>query len=32
MNFVSQEMQGTVAPTDSRFRKDIRAYEDGEIE
>ena len=32
MNFVSPEMTGIVAPTDSRFRKDIRSYEHGEIE
>ena len=32
VNFVSDEMKGFVPPTDSRYRKDLRCYEDGEIE
>ena len=29
MNFKSEEMNGIVSPTDSRFREDIRLYEEG---
>jgi len=32
LNYLSKEMQGRVCPTDSRFRKDIRLYEEGHIE
>ena len=32
MNFKSEEMTGIVSPTDSRFREDIRLYEQGQIE
>ena len=32
LNFKSKQMEGHVAPTDSRFRKDQRLYEEGKIE
>lgn len=32
MNFKSDEMEGVVAPTDSRFRQDLRSFEEGRID
>ena len=32
LNYKSKQMEGFVAPTDSRFRKDQRLYEEGKIE
>ena len=32
MNYVCEEMNDNVAPTDSRFRMDQRYYEEGQIE
>ena len=32
LNWKCQEMLGVVAPTDSRFRKDLRFYEEGDNE
>jgi hypothetical protein len=32
MNYMSKDMEGVVAPTDSRFRGDLRLYEEGFVE
>ena len=33
MNFINQEMRnGGIAPTDSRFRKDQRLFEEGDVD
>jgi len=32
MNYKSDEMEGVVAPTDSRFRQDLRSFEEGRID
>ena len=32
MNFKSDEMEGTIAPTDTRFRNDMRLYEEGKVD
>ena len=32
MNYKSDEMEGVVAPTDSRFREDLRSFEEGRID
>jgi len=32
MNFKSEAMEGYVAPTDSRWRQDLRLYEEGLVE
>ena len=32
MNYVSDDMNGYLPPTDSRYRNDLRCYENGEIE
>jgi hypothetical protein len=32
INYCDESMKGTIAPTDSRFRGDIKCYEDGQIE
>jgi hypothetical protein len=32
MNYKNPEMVGYIAPTDSRFRGDLRLYEEGHIE
>lgn len=32
LNYKNEQMEGVVAPTDSRFRNDLRHYEEGNIE
>ena len=32
MNFKSDQMKGYISPTDSRWRSDLRLYEEGDIE
>lgn len=32
MNYINEEMRNQISPTDSRFRNDIRFYEEGHIE
>ena len=32
MNYFCPEMNGYVSPTDSRFREDLRHYEEGKVE
>ena len=32
MNFKSEEMNGYICPTDSRYRGDLRLYEEGHVE
>lgn len=32
LNYVNQKMTGVVAPTDSRFRRDQRLFEEGEVD
>jgi len=32
MNYKNEDMDGVVCPNDSRFRDDIRFYEQGKIE
>jgi hypothetical protein len=32
MNYKNDQMKGIIAPTDSRFREDLRVYEEGRIE
>ena len=32
MNYINLEMAGIICPNDSRFRNDIRFYEEGKIE
>ena len=32
LNYKNKEMEGYVAPTDSRWRKDLRLYEEGLVE
>ena len=32
MNYMNQEMRSCISPTDSRFRNDIRFYEEGKID
>jgi hypothetical protein len=32
INYLSDEMKGVISPTDSRFRRDLRSYEEGQID
>jgi hypothetical protein len=32
LNYRSQEMEGVIAPTDSRFRNDQRFFEEGNVD
>ena len=32
MNYKNERMKGIIAPTDSRFREDLRIYEEGNFE
>ena len=31
MNYINDELRGAIAPTDSRFRPDLRLYEEGKM-